>query len=379
MERVRRRDFHKSRNYYLAVASEWAGPLLHATAKIVAGSPTPRENWRRGLIIGHTHIGDVLYRTASLERLAGCIPDCRWDYLAAPVSAPVLEGNTAISRALPFVTGENSWNLSKDAFAALKSERYDVALCTNTLRHYPDLALAVALKIPNRVGFSDHGLSALVTHPIRIKRPLPYPAYFAAMVKQLCGIARDWPIRPKVFLDRRHHEAANDFVGVFAAENAPLIACCPTARQSNGVWPDEFFIEVLNAVGSKMKAGILLCGGPGDRIRLINAARGLTLPNKVMAGELDLLSFAALLARAHVVFAQDSGSRHLANAVGIPVVFVRNLSYDPIEAGQYCDSEEDAAPAAGPVREDDLKMVQSRVSPDAVATRIVSRIRSGAR
>jgi ADP-heptose:LPS heptosyltransferase len=44
------------------------------------------------------------------------------------------------------------------------------------------------------------------------------------------------------------------------------------------------------------------------------------------------------------VFTADSGPRHLANAAGTPVVFVRNLWFPSAEAGPYCDTEVDVVP-----------------------------------
>src|SRR5215212_6812299 len=132
------RAFRKKRNLSLAYASELARPLLSRASSLFArGRPTQPEEWRNGLIISHTHIGDVLYRTCSLEQLSRGLPECRWTYLTSAESAPILENNPNIVEVSAFVDGENSWDISRKHFRDLKEREFDVVLCTNTLRHYP--------------------------------------------------------------------------------------------------------------------------------------------------------------------------------------------------------------------------------------------------
>jgi heptosyltransferase-2 len=374
--RARRRDFRKSSSYFLALASELASPFLGLAGTVVTGTPTRKESWRRGLIISHTHIGDLLYRTPSLPHLSSSLPDCKWDYLASPSSASVLSQNPNISKVHPFVKGEDSWNLDSVAFGELRRQKYDVALCTNTLRHYPDFALAVALGIPNRVGFADRGLSGLLTHRIVIERPQPFPAYFREMVKQLGGLAGDWPLRPSVTITDDSAARAKGFIERTSGEDDVLVACCPTTRQPSGSWPADFFVDVVNAVSDTVQIRVVLCGAADERTQLAAAGLKLTAPNFVMAGDLDIISFAALLSRCSLVFAQDSAARHLGNAVGTPVIFLRNLAVNPVESGAYCDSEEDLAPSEGLLNGVRIEEARGRLSVPFVAGRIVARLRA---
>src|SRR6185437_5501970 len=67
---VDRSQFRDSYHYALAVASEIVAPGLRLVARAASRSaPTAPASWRTGVIIGQDHIGDVLYRTCSLEAL----------------------------------------------------------------------------------------------------------------------------------------------------------------------------------------------------------------------------------------------------------------------------------------------------------------------
>ncbi len=367
----KRAEFRNPANYYLAQASDIASPALRMAGSLIAGAPTAKGAWHKGLIISHTHIGDLLYRTASVPFLGEAFPNCSWDYLASPSSAGVLEGCPSIANVLPFVQGENSWDLGPGAFVALRDKGYDVALCTNSLRHYPDLMLAVALGIPNRVAYGGRGFSGLVTRPISITRPQPFPAYFREMVSQLSDAPGEWSLRPQLTITADHRAKANAFLATFADGDATLVACCPTTRQQIGRWPANFFIDPLNRVAETKPIRVLVCGASSERSELERIAENISAPTWVMAGDLDLLSFGALLARCKVALTQDSASRHIANAVGTPVLYFRNLAVDAIETGSYCDSETDLAPGDHQLLTDaETVSVQQQVSVEMMASKL---------
>src|SRR5688500_11859385 len=89
---------------------------------------------------------------------------------------------------------------------------------------------------------------------------------------------------------------------------------------------------------------VALCGDAGDRERLQLLAGELGPNARVVAGRLSVLGFAAFLGHCAALFTLDSGPRHIGNAVGLPVIFARNLSHSRIEAGIYCDTESDITP-----------------------------------
>ncbi|HZI99498.1 MAG TPA: hypothetical protein VFD22_02465, partial [Gemmatimonadaceae bacterium] len=120
------------------------------------------------------------------------LPECEWTYLTTPGSAEVLENNPHMAEILPLVKGENSWELVGGGFSALAKRKFDVVLCSNTLRHYPDLALATTLGIPERFAFSGKGFSGLINNPVDMEFPQAYAAYFQKMVGAAIGRRIDW-------------------------------------------------------------------------------------------------------------------------------------------------------------------------------------------
>jgi len=341
---LNRAAFRRPQKALLGVMSEAAAPLLRAgAAAVTRGNVGPPSSWRRGLILGHNHLGDVLYRTCSLPHLRRGLPECEWSYLTSAGSAAVLERNPYLAEVLPWTTGEDSWTLEPGALDRLRERRFDSVLCTNTLRHYPDFFLAARLGIPNRVGFVHKGLSGLITHPAPIDYPSPYPAYFRSMVSFLTGAPPSWSMRPEMHPDAEARSeglsARRRFVG-----DKPIVACVLTSRQPRGSWPAEWMVAALRQASKLIDFNIALCGGPADGLRLSTLAQELDSTAEVFAGELSVMGLAAFFSHCAALFTLDSGPRHIGNAVGIPVIFARNMAQLRIETGTYCDTETDIAP-----------------------------------
>jgi heptosyltransferase-2 len=366
--------FRKKQNLWLAYASELGAPLLRAAARIRSRGPaTPSTTWRRGLIIGHTHIGDVLYRTCSLPALREYLPGCEWTYLTSPASAEILQGNPHVAETLTSIRGENSWNLADGALAELRSRRFDAVLCSNTLRHYPDLALAAALGIPNRVAFSGKGFSGLINRPVALPFPSAYAAYFRAMVAEVTDRAPDWPLRPRVYPSEANLKRATELWTRFAlGSSRPVVACSLTTRQARGNWPFEVLLAILQQARAQSEFDVVLCGTSADSRVLSSIAEQLPFDARVLAGDASVLEFAAFLQKCTALLTLDSGPRHIGNAVGVPVFFARNLSHSMIEAGKYCDTETDLAPPVEYLEDDEVDRVARAQPVGMLADKLVA-------
>jgi heptosyltransferase-2 len=330
--------------------------------------------WRKGLLIGANHIGDILYRTSSLMQLAKGFPSCTWDILAPEPAAQVLENNPAIRKIhrmeIPYYGSED--------FMTLKTEKYDVAICYDTGMYTQPLLTATLLGIPNRVGYVHKGWSGLVTHPIRINYPQPFPAYFRDLVAQLTEQEINWDLRPKVTLtDQDHRKAEALWSELKLADDRPVLACFVTTRQPTGVWPLEKFRETLELLHGSSTAQIVLCGAAQDAEKLKLLQSSLSLPVSINAGRLELRALIAFLTKCHVVLSTDSGPRHLANAAGVPVVFVRNPWFSRKEAGVYCpDSEYDLAPEGEFFPPSEQHALLGLISPQAAADQLINILRA---
>jgi heptosyltransferase-2 len=373
---VNPRAFRKGQNLWLAYATEIAAPLLRVGARVKSrGEASPREKWRRGLILSHTHIGDLLYRTCSLPALREFLPQCEWTYLTSPGSAEALSGNPHIAHVMPAISGEDSWDLTTGAFEELRENQFDVVLCTNTLRHHPDLLLATNLGIPNRVGFVGKGMSGLINHPVELEFPQSYASYFRTMVAKVNHRAPDWDLRPRLYpSDEDRATAQALWISFGFSFSKPVIACSLRTRQAKGNWPEEVLLAILEVVRQKIEVDVVLCGGPEDTEDLAVLAESLPYKPRVLAGQCGLLAFASFLEKCAALLTLDSGPRHIGNAMGIPVFFARNLSHSQVEAGKYAANETDLAPPVEYLSNEETERIARAQPIDLLAAKILATI-----
>ena len=379
---VDRSQFRDWYHYVLAVASEIAAPGLRLVARMASRSaPAPPASWRTGVIIGGDHIGDVLYRTCSLEALHRGLPDCRWSYLTSESSAAVLAGNPALAHVLPWTSDSDERPLELAKRDQLAKKMFDVALCSDNIAHHHAVMLALKLGIPNRVGFTRKGLSGLVTFGVATDGPTSHPAAFRRMVEAVTGLPDPSPLRPRIYPSQNDLRAADAEWHRLAMDDAEfVIASAVTTRQTIGDFPPGFFSDILRRVlVLAPTARVLLSGGANDRPVLESIATELGDRAGVSAGTLQLLAYGAMLRRCSAFVGADSGPRHLANAAGIPVFFVRNMGATEIGSGKYCPTEFDVAPPGEYLSPEAMRRALETVDRDAVANALAAAARRQAR
>jgi ADP-heptose:LPS heptosyltransferase len=182
------------------------------------------------------------------------------------------------------------------------------------------------------------------SHPL----PAAFRRYFRDYVATLTGQAPEWPARPVIYPNEQDQAEADALWEKLQLDRHPHItACFVTSRQPIGVWPVTRFGETLAALRRKRETHILLCGSAGDEGVLTGVNRDFGLGAEVIAGSLGLRALCCFLRRCSVVLTTDSGPRHIANAACVPVVFVRNVWFNAIEAGVYVDTETDLCARTG--------------------------------
>jgi heptosyltransferase I len=379
---VDRRQFRDSYRYGLALISEATAPVLRVAARACSRSgPVAPQQWRNGVILSHGHIGDVLYRTCSLKLLKHGLPNCRWSYVTSPSASVALTGNPFLDEVLVWTRDSDGQRLAPGRYRAMATRRFDVALCSDNVGHHRALILALRLGIPNRVAFARKGLSGLITERVMLTESIPHAAAFRRMVEHVTGEVDTSPLRPHVFPSAADFDAARqewDRLRIGDAEFT--VACSATTRQTIGDCPPDFFADILKRVIEIAPSVQIILGGIAtDRPLLNSLASQLGERVRVSAGVLGLLAYGALLEKCSAFIGTDSGARHLANAMDIPVFFVRNMGTTESETGAYSPTETDIAPHGEYLSPIAMRRALDAVDRAAVANAIVSAARRQAR
>ncbi len=131
---------------------------------------------------------------------------------------------------------------------------------------------------------------------------------------------------------------ARQFAARHLRAGAPVLVVSPASSHRLRNWRAERYAAVMDHAALALGWQVVLCGGPSAFEReLGNAIRShmQTVPTDLI-GKDTIKQLLALLERADLLLAPDSGPMHMANAVGTPVLGLHAAS-NPARSGPYSD------------------------------------------
>lgn len=178
-----------------------------------------------------------------------------------------------------------------------------------------------------RIGYDRDGRHALLTHrllPDKQDLPTPMVDYYATLACFALGLDSLTSIDLRIELGTTPDEdsAADELL---REVTGPFIAMNPGANRPDKRWPAERFAALADrlacATGDSPAPHIVITGAPGemDILEVIEQSARCPIVNLARRG-VTLGSLKAVLRRAALVISNDTGPRHIAAALGTPVI-----------------------------------------------------------
>ncbi len=278
---------------------------------------------QRLLIVKLSSIGDVVQALPVAVALRRRYPRLRISWAVEEWVAPLLAGHPAIDRLvvmppLRWGAAGRAWlRRFTHAVRSVRSESYDVSLDLQGL--LKSSVVALLSRAPLRIGMHGQREGArLVSHPVP-HRPgrlhvvddyLQCAEFLGAMPTP---VTFDLPVHPLAGASIAHTLAM-----IHDPPDAALIVINPSASGIWKTWPPAHWGRVARALA---EAGtVVLIGGREQRARHAEVARQASRRLYDLTGRTTLAELVALLDRCTVHVAPDTGSAHIAAALGRPVV-----------------------------------------------------------
>lgn len=275
---------------------------------------------KRALVIRFSSLGDVLLTLPAARSLKEAFPRAEIVYLTKAAYRPLLVGQPGIDRVVAFE--EAGPGLPALARLCRGLGRFDLALDLHrTLRSRACLrAVRADRKLAYRKDALLRRLWAAGWMRGRMAGAQPHVIDRYLEPLRRLGITPAHGV-PALRIDPGAVASADAQLAAAGVRDPEHIAVVvPGARWTNKRWPAPSFAAV--AAGLRDMAGLepVIVGDAADR-EAAEAVRAL-IPGGAasLVGGTDVLGLAAILKRARVVIANDSGPAHLAAAVGTPVV-----------------------------------------------------------
>lgn len=293
------------------------------TARAVGPLLAPFEDVRRIAVLRGGGLGDLMFALPAITALHARYPEASITLLGMPAHAALLDGRpgpVAEVLELPVHEGVRPGEADPaavDRFFAGVRGSFDLAVQLHGGGRNSNPFL-LRLDAPHTVGTRTPDAAAL-------ERTIPYAYYQHEVFRALevVGLAGAAPVdlEARLQLAPGDAERARRLVGP-----GPVIALHPGATDPRRRWPSSSFAEVAVRAAAD-GCEVVVVGDATDvpaAEEIVRKALGAAPAASVrsLAGELELGELLGVLEASAVVVGNDSGPRHLAQALGTPTVGV---------------------------------------------------------
>lgn len=285
-----------------------------------------------------TWVGDTVMATPTLRALRGIYPEAHITYLANRNARAMVDGSPWYDRVMTVRArgrgdgGEKSKRTSwRRRFISLsrrlRRREYDMAvLLPNSFRI---ALLARRARIPRRVGYDRDGRGVLLTDRLLPMRhagkyvPVSAVQYYLGLARYLGASSASATLQ--LFTRAEDDREAGNLLADagLADQSGPLILLNPGASNHGEakLWPAERYGALADRLIERHGAAILLNGAPRERpiLDAVHAAAKHPLIDLPRRGS-NLTLLKSLMRRCRLVVTNDTGPRHIAAAMGTPVV-----------------------------------------------------------
>jgi heptosyltransferase-2 len=287
----------------------------------------------RILVRGVNWVGDTILSYPTVQQLKALFPKSHLTILIPSHLADLWKTFPHIDEIIPFQKKGGIGSIWEDInlSQSLKERNFDLAvILPRSFRSAFHIYLA---RIPIRIGYRDEGRSLFLTHGIhRTQETLHVHRvhYYQRLLEPFGKI--ETPPSPQVYLREEDRRWANQvLLDLGISEGKPLIGMNPGATYGLAkCWYPDRFGELGRRLSEKWQANILLFGKEGERPIILEIQRHLGTKGIDLTGKTSLLQLAALLERCALLVTNDTGTMHVAAAVGIPVVALFGSTPPPI-------------------------------------------------
>ncbi len=281
-------------------------------------------------VVRFSALGDIVMVAAAVRALQLSLPAAQITWITSPLAYQLLNGLDGVQ----FEVIEKPRSLADyhAFYRAFRQRKFDVVLAMQANLRIN--LLYPALCAPIKIGFDR--TRAREGQWLFCNRRIPFcdshlVDSFLAFVETLTGkpTAAEWSL-PVQADDTAWAEEQ------IRALPKPLIAIHPHASKAERNWLPERYAEIIRQACSRWSAGIVLTGGnsPAEQELCRQLAQIAPQHTLNLCGKTSPKQLAALLGRVEVLVAPDTGSVHIARAMGTPVVGLYAVA-SPALTGPY--------------------------------------------
>ncbi len=262
-------------------------------------------------------IGDSVMTLPAVKLLRQHFPDSFILMTSNPAVFPILKDVREVNDVIKY---DEKWGLKKQInfIKFIKTFNFDIGI---TFAGGFGAALIMKLAgIKRRIGKSGDNRDFLLTDPVKIKfNPVKHQFLDYLSLLEPLGIKTQFPELPRIYIPEIE---VVEVVKRTVKTTADFVVISPFAKGDwKKMWFPDRFRKLSELIVKKLNLSVVVVGSRDESRKAEEVFSGL--PNTyIFTGKLNIRESAALMKGAKVVIANDTGTMHIATAVGSRVVVI---------------------------------------------------------
>ncbi len=304
--------------------------LVGHSSVIFLEQPIDLDKIKNILILRTDRLGDLILTTPAIETLLDYFTWAKIDILVTSYTKPIVEQNSRFNQ----IIEKDQYSQSK-LNSLLRDNKYDLAVIF--FPHISEKRIAFNAGIPYRLGTNRDGGGFLLTHHHNDKRAskLLHEAQACLDLVSLLRISAPW--RPLfVPIPKEPSNLVTAFLKQQHQTGKELIILHPFSRDPKMRWPMKSYLALSDKLVSLGTHTMILIGGINEKVEANDFISSLKSPIVNMTGQFSLQDLMVLFAHSRLFIGNSTGTMHLANAVGTPVIAIYGSHYVRHHVKRWC-------------------------------------------
>lgn len=285
-------------------------------------SEIPQDRFNKILILLPNWLGDAVMSLPLIQAVRGLYPCARISVLARPALTDLLELFPAADELIPW---ENNGTFRRflDTSGILKKKRFDAAIILPN--SFSSGLLCFLSDIPKRVGYARDGRSLLLTDPVKFTGELP-GYHQTDYYLNLLGNAgmNGFSSTPRLTINEKQLSNAKEFLRKTGCSlRGKLLGISPGAMYGPAKrWQLGNFAEVGRIAVNEAGSEVVVFGTKEEGVLTEGIVNYIGRNAFNLTGKTSLKELAGILSCCNLLLTNDTGTMHLAAAVGTKVAAI---------------------------------------------------------
>ncbi len=290
-----------------------------------------RHEVRRILVVRNGLIGDTLFVTPVLERLHGTFPQAELDMATSDKSVSILKNHSSLNAVFAIPA---KYSIARHArfFLSLRKFHYDIVVIQESNSHYVLMAKLTGGRF--LVGF-ENKLDSFLDFSVGWEKG-------AHAVRAELETVRSWtndnlPVAMKLDVTEEEKNGSAYILRTCGVRDFNRIVCIHpgvSVTRSQREWVPEYYSRLADMLIENSGVEIVIDGVEQDGPLVESIIAGMKNRPVSILGKTGIRQFMGVLKLCKVLIGPDTGTSHLATAVGTPVVMLFGRS-DPADSGPF--------------------------------------------